>query len=65
MLDVRFILCYLSTITDNTSVFFFFWGGGGWWGVRGKGLPHQCVSLERNDKLVDIKSTSKIIWEIT
>ena len=34
-------------------------------GVRGKGLPHQCVSLERNDKLVDIKSTSKIIWEIT
>ena len=34
-------------------------------GGRGKGLPHQCVSLERNDKLVDIKSTSKIIWEIT
>ena len=60
MLDVRFILCYLSTITDNTSIFYFVGGG-----VGGKGLPHQCVSLERNDKLVDIKSTSKIIWEIT
>ena len=48
--------------TDNTSIYYFFGGGGG---VRGKGLPHQCVSLERNDKLVDIKSTSKIIWEIT
>ena len=29
MLDVRFILCYLSTITDNTSFFFFLGGGGG------------------------------------
>ena len=29
MLDVRFILCYLSTITDNTSIYFFLGGGGG------------------------------------
>ena len=57
MLD-SFYVIFLLLLT--ILAFIFFLGG-----VRGKGLPHQCVSLERNDKLVDIKSTSKIIWEIT
>ena len=34
MLDVRFILCYLSTITDNTSIFYFVGGVGGGGGER-------------------------------
>ena len=55
MLD-SFYVIFLLLLT--ILAFFILWGGG-----RGKGLPPQCVSLERNDKLVDIKSTSKIIWE--
>ena len=42
MLDVRFILCYLSTITDNTSIFYFVGGVGG---GEGKGFTSPvCIS---------------------
>lgn len=61
MLDSFYaIFLLLLTMLANFYLFIYFLGAG-----RGRGLPHQCVSLERNDKLVNIKSTSKIIWEIT